>query len=257
EAAQHNKYRRICEKLALSSRDHVLEIGCGWGGFALHAAGEFGARVTALTISREQFSLASERVQAAGLGNRVEVRFQDYRQTAGSFSRIASVEMLEAIGHAQLPTFFAACDRLLEPQGLACIQTIAMPDQRYERYRRRTDWIREYIFPGANLPSLTAVAAALTRASALTIHDVEDIGIHYAKTLRLWRERFHANIDAVRALGYGPRFERTWDFYLASCEAGFAIRALRDLQLVLTRPLNSSLPDYPQPNAGSRTPAHR
>lgn len=245
ESAQQNKYRRICEKLHLSSGDHVLEIGCGWGGFAIHAAREYGTRVTALTISREQFALASRRVVEAGLTDLVEVRYQDYRKTVGRFSRIVSIEMLEAIGHAQLGTFFARCDHLLESDGLACIQTIAMPDQRYERYRRRSDWIREYIFPGANLPSLTAVATAMTRSSDLTIHEVEDIGIHYSATLRAWRERFHDNIEQVRALGYDKRFERMWEFYLASCEAGFEIRSLRDLQIVLTRPLNASLPRYP------------
>ncbi|MGI9659003.1 MAG: class I SAM-dependent methyltransferase [Gaiellaceae bacterium] len=244
EEAQRNKYRRICEKLHLTANDHVLEIGCGWGGFAAYAAEEFGARITSLTISRKQFEFARQRIVDAGLADRVEIRYQDYRETSGRFSRIVSIEMLEAIGHSQLGTFFAACDRLLEPDGLACIQSIAMPDQRYERYRRQTDWIRKYIFPGANLPSLDAVSTAMTRSSELTIHEVEDIGIHYAATLRIWRERFHANIDRVRALGYDQRFERMWDFYLAACEAGFELRALRDLQLVLTRPLNGSLPRF-------------
>jgi cyclopropane-fatty-acyl-phospholipid synthase len=244
EEGQRNKYRLICEKLHLTPRDHVLEIGCGWGGFAEYAASEFGVRVTALTISREQFEFARHRVKEAGLTEQVEIRYQDYRETTGRFTRIVSIEMLEAIGHAQLDTFFATCDRLLEPEGLACVQTIAMPDQRYERYRRQTDWIREYVFPGANLPSLGAVSNAMSRSSELTIHDVEDIGIHYATTLRVWRERFNANIEQVRALGYDQRFERMWDFYLASCEAAFEVRTLRDVQIVLTRPLNSSLPRY-------------
>jgi cyclopropane-fatty-acyl-phospholipid synthase len=245
EQAQQNKYRRICAKLELGLGDDVLEIGCGWGGFALHAAGERGARVTGLTISREQHELARRRVAEAELEHLVEIRYEDYRRTEGRFAKIASIEMLEAIGHEQYGAFFAACDRLLAPGGLACIQTIAIPDQRYESYRRRTDWIREYIFPGSLLPSLAALTDAMTRSSQLIVHGLEDIGIHYARTLREWRERFFENIQAVRALGYDDRFERIWEFYLAYCEAAFATRSLRDLQLVLTRPFNDRLPRHP------------
>jgi len=245
EQAQQNKYRRICDKLELGSDDHLLEIGCGWGGFALYAARERGARVTGLTISKAQHELASERVRAARLEDLVEIRFEDYRATEGRFTKIASIEMLEAIGHAEYPTFFAACDRVLEPGGLACIQTIAIPDQRYESYRRHTDWIREYIFPGSLLPSVTALANAMTRSSELVLHGLEDVGILYARTLRTWRERFLENIEQVRGLGYDSRFERLWELYLAYCEAAFATRSLRNVQLVLTRPLNDRLPRYP------------
>ncbi len=155
--------------------------------------------------------------------------------------------MLEAIGHEQYPTFFATLDRLLAPEGLACIQTIAIPGQRYEAARRRSNWIREYIFPGGLLPSLDALAEAMTKSSDLGVYSLEDIGIHYARTLREWRETFNARIDDVRRLGYDRRFERIWEFYLAFCEAGFEIRALEDLQLVLTRPFNSRLPRFPTP----------
>jgi cyclopropane-fatty-acyl-phospholipid synthase len=245
EEAQQNKYRRICDKLRLSTDDHVLEIGCGWGGFALHAAVERGARVTAMTISREQYEVARARVAMAGLEDRIEILYRDYRVQEGSFTKIASIEMLEAVGHEQLESFFAACDRLLAPHGLACIQTIAIPDQRYERYRRAKDWIQEYIFPGSLLPSLAAITSAMTRSSELVVYGLEDIGINYAATLRGWRERFLANIERVRALGYDTRFERIWEFYLAYCEAAFATRSLRDLQLVLTRAFNHDLPRYP------------
>ena len=245
EQAQQNKYRRICDKLELGSDDHLLEIGCGWGGFALYAARERGARVTGLTISKAQHDLARERVRGARLEHLVEVRFEDYRATQGRFTKIASIEMLEAIGHAAYPTFFAVCDRLLEPGGLACIQTIAIPDQRYESYRRHTDWIREYIFPGSLLPSLTTLVNAMTRSSELVLHGLEDVGIHYARTLTTWRERFFENIERVRELGYDSRFERLWELYLAYCEAAFATRSLRNVQLVLTRPLNDRLPRYP------------
>ena len=236
EQAQERKLRAICEKLRLRPGDHVLEIGCGWGSFALMAAGEYGARVTGVTLSQQQLELARERVAAAGLADRVEIRLQDYRTLEGQFSKIASIEMLEAIGYAQYPTFFAACDRLLAPGGLAAIQVIGMPDQRFERYRRKEDWIQRYIFPGSLLPSLEALQTAMSRASGLMVVGLEEIGPHYADTLKAWRERFFASLPAVRALGFDDRFIRIWDFYLASCEALFRTRAIRDMQLVLGRP---------------------
>ncbi|MGD9696313.1 MAG: class I SAM-dependent methyltransferase [Thermoleophilia bacterium] len=235
EEAQRAKYRRICDKLGLGPGSHVLEIGCGWGGFALHAAREYGARVTGITLSERQAALARERVAAAGVADRVEIRLVDYREMRGEFTHIASIEMLEAVGHDQLPVFFGAVDRLLAPAGAACIQTIAVPDQRYERYRRRTDWIREYIFPGALIPSMEAINRALARSTELMLEDAENIGPHYAETLRRWREGFLADRAAVRALGYDERFVRAWEFYLASCEAAFRVRSLHDYQLVLTR----------------------
>jgi cyclopropane-fatty-acyl-phospholipid synthase len=247
QEAQEAKYRRICEKLGLGPGSHVLEIGCGWGGFALHAAREWGAKVTGVTLSQEQAALARERADAAGLADRIDILLQDYRLLEGSFTHIASIEMLEAIGHRELPVFFGACDRLLAPDGVACIQTIAVPDQRYERYRRGNDWIREYVFPGALIPSLEAITRAMTRSSELIVHGVENIGFHYARTLQLWRERFLANRKAVLELGYDERFIRTWEFYLAFCEAGFRTRALHDYQLVLTRPFNDRLPAGPAP----------
>jgi cyclopropane-fatty-acyl-phospholipid synthase len=244
-AAQQAKYRRLCEKLAIGPDDNVLEIGCGWGGFALHAARERGARVTGLTISDEQHALAQSRVREAGLEDRVDILALDYRLMNGSFSKIVSIEMIEAIGERQFQTFFASCDRLLARGGLVGIQTIAVPDQIFPRYRRSGDWIREYVFPGSLIPSLTALTYAMTSASRLMVHGLEEIGIHYADTLGQWRARFLEQLDAVRSLGYDQRFIRTWDFYLASCEALFRTRCLRDLQLVLTRPFNRSLPPHP------------
>lgn len=243
--AQTAKYRRMAEKLALTPDDHVLEIGCGWGGFALHAAGEWGARVTGVTLSQEQHDLARERVAAAGLADRVDIRLVDYREVTGEFTKIASIEMLEAVGERGLDEFFAACERLLARDGWACIQTIAVPEQRFERFRRGDDWIREYIFPGSLIPSLKAVVDAMARSSELIVHGVENIGIGYADTLRLWREAFLANADRVRALGFDERFLRGWEFYLAFCEAGFRTRAIHDYQIVVTRPFNESLPALP------------
>jgi cyclopropane-fatty-acyl-phospholipid synthase len=239
--AQLAKYRRICERLHLGPDDRVLEIGCGWGGFAAFAAREYGARVTGLTISPSQAALARERIGAAGLDDRVEIVFEDYREHDGRYTRIVSIEMLEAIGEKQFGTFFASLDRMLERGGAACVQTILVPDQRWNRYRRTPDWIERYLFPGCLIPSLTALTRAMTDSSRLTIHAVDEIGHHYAETLRRWRSRFHERIEDVRRLGYDRRFELTWDFYLAYCEAAFRTRSLRDVQLVLTRPFTESL----------------
>lgn len=235
--AQRRKYRRICEKLRLEPADRVLEIGCGWGGFAQFAATEYGCAVTGLTISAEQATVARERT--AGLD--VRILEEDYRVHQGSYTKVASIEMLEAIGARQFPIYFETIDRLLDTDGVACVQTILIPDDRWDRYRKSPDWIERYIFPGCLIPSLTALAGAATQSSQLMIHEVDEIGGHYAETLRRWRANFHARIDEVRTLGYGERFERTWDFYLAFCEAGFRTRALRDVQLTLSRPFNESL----------------
>jgi len=239
--AQRAKLQRVCDKLQLGPADHVLEIGCGWGGFALYAAATTGCRVTGLTISAEQAKLARERVANKGLRDRIEIVEQDYREHDGRYTKVASIEMLEAIGEKQFGTYFSTIDRVLERGGIACVQTILIPDDRWERYRKTPDWIEQYIFPGCLIPSLTALTRAATASSRLTILDVDEIGPHYAETLRRWRENIHERIGDVRALGYDRTFERTWDFYLAFCEAGFRLRALRDVQLTLSRPLNESV----------------
>ncbi len=239
--AQRAKLQRVCDKLQLGPADHVLEIGCGWGGFALYAAATTGCRVTGLTISAEQAKLARERVATEGLQDRIEIVEQDYREHDGRYTKVASIEMLEAIGEKQFGTYFSTIDRVLERGGIACVQTILIPDDRWERYRKTPDWIEQYIFPGCLIPSLTALTRAATASSRLTMLDVDEIGPHYAETLRRWRENIHERIGDVRALGYDRTFERTWDFYLAFCEAGFRLRALRDVQLTLSRPLNESV----------------
>jgi len=233
--AQRRKLRRVCDKLELTPDDRVLEIGCGWGSFALVAAGEYGAQVTGLTISAEQAELARARVAAAGLSERVTILEEDYREHRGTYDKLASIEMLEAIGERQFPTFFGACDRFLEDGGAACIQTILVPDDRYYRYRRSADWIERYVFPGCLIPSLTALTSSMAGASQLTVRSVDEIGEHYGKTLSRWRSSFWDAIDDVRALGYDDRFVRTWDFYLGSCEAAFRTGWLNDAQLVLAR----------------------
>jgi cyclopropane-fatty-acyl-phospholipid synthase len=245
EDAQLAKYRRLAEKVRLDGSCHVLEIGCGWGGFALFAAGTYGCRVTGITLSEEQAALARRRVNEAGLDELVEIRVVDYREVTGHFDRVVSIEMLEAVGHRYLGTYFATIDRLLAPDGLAAIQVITIPEQRYDTYRRRPDFIQRYIFPGGHLPSLEAMAGTMGRTSELYVDDVENIGMHYAETLRRWRERFLARVDEVHALGFDDRFVRMWEFYLAYCEAAFLARYVNDLQLVLTRPMNGTLGTHP------------
>ncbi|HUJ57620.1 MAG TPA: cyclopropane-fatty-acyl-phospholipid synthase family protein [Kofleriaceae bacterium] len=231
--AQRAKLDRLCDLLALSPRDHLLELGCGWGGLAIHAAATRGCRVTAITISREQHAFAAARVAALGLGDRVAIELRDYRELAGRYDKIASVEMLEAIGHDFLPGFFATCARALAPGGRLALQSITMPDDRFEAYRRRVDWMQTYIFPGSCIPSLAAIRAAAAPAG-FAIAEHHDIGPDYAPTLRAWRERFVAALPEVRALGFDEPFVRTWLLYLAFSEAAFAQRTLGDHQLRLT-----------------------
>jgi len=249
EEAQRAKNRHICEKLGLGPGDHVLEIGCGWGGFAIQAATDYGCRVTGLTLSPSQAGFARARIDALGLGDRIEIREEDYRHTEGRFSRIASIEMLEAIGLAEYGNYFGAVDRLLAPNGVACLQTIGVPDWRFERYRRRPDWIQQTIFPGSLLPSLQALATAVA-GTRLQINGVEEIGFGYARTLREWRENVNDNVGQIRALGYDERFLRIWSFYLSYCEAGFAIRSLRNMQIVLSHSANDALPAFPSVRPG-------
>ncbi|MDJ0783508.1 MAG: DUF1365 family protein [Desulfosarcinaceae bacterium] len=241
ETAQLRKFRAIIDKARLSASDHLLEIGCGWGGFAMEAVRRTGCRVTGITISREQFELARERVRRAGLHDRIHILYQDYRKIEGRFDKIVSIEMLEAVGHAYFGAFFNQLDRLLAPDGIAVLQTITIPDQHYEVYRRSHDWIQKHIFPGGLLPSLTILAQTMTRRSRLMIDHVENIGNHYATTLARWRRRFDANRDTVARLGFDRVFRRKWRYYLGSCEAGFRTRVLGNLQLVLTRQGNRRL----------------
>ena len=238
EEAARAKYERLCRKLALRPGDHVLEIGSGWGGFAIHAAREHGCRVTTTTVSEAQHGEACERVAKAGLSDRVEVLLEDYRDLRGTYDKLVSIEMIEAVGHEYLETYFGVCDRRLAGDGLAAIQAITTPDQRYEASRRGTDFIKRFVFPGGQLPSVGAMVATATAAGSLRLVHVEDITPHYAKTLALWRQRLLENAASARALGYDAGFLRLWDFYLAACEACFAERYTGDLQLVFAKPGN-------------------
>jgi cyclopropane-fatty-acyl-phospholipid synthase len=242
EEAQRAKLDGICRRLGLQRGQHVLEIGSGWGSFAMHAAQHYGCRVTSITLSAEQQRLATERIAAAGLSDLVDIQFRDYRKMTGLFDHIISIEMLEAVGYEYFATFFRACDRLLKQHGRMFLQTITVPDQRFDSYRREFDWIRKYIFPGGCLASVAAVNETLKRHTTLQMEWMREIGTHYAPTLRHWRERFFAKLPEVRRLGFDDRFIRMWEFYLASCEAGFATRYIGDVQMVLSRPPRPAAP---------------
>jgi cyclopropane-fatty-acyl-phospholipid synthase len=244
-AAQRTKLAAIAERARLRPGLRVLEIGCGWGAFSVLAAREHGCHVTAVTLSEAQFAHVTELVEREGLGERIEVRLEDYRHVRGSFDRIVSIEMLEAVGHRYLGTFFRQVDELLAPDGIAVLQVITIPDQRERAYRRRPDFIQRAIFPGGHLPSLTSMSRAMTRSSRLIVEQLDNIGTHYAETLRCWRERFRAEEPRVRELGFDDTFVRLWEFYLGYCEGAFLSRYLNDLQLVLTRTGNGTLGTAP------------
>ena len=238
EAASNKKLQVICDKLDLKPTDHVVEIGTGWGGFAIYAAKHYGCKVTTTTISRQQFDEAVVRVNAENLQDKITLLLNDYRDLEGKFDKLVSIEMIEAVGHQFYDTYFKKCASLLKPNGMALIQAITIADQRFEAAKNSVDFIQRYIFPGSNIPSITAMLNSITKASDLKLYDCEDIGPHYATTLRKWRERFLANIDAVRKLGYSEEFIKMWEFYLCYCEGGFAERALGDVHLLLIKPEN-------------------
>ncbi|BCR04946.1 hypothetical protein DESUT3_20150 [Desulfuromonas versatilis] len=236
EQAQLQKLRTIIEKAGLGSEDHVLEIGCGWGSFAIEAVRRTGCRVTGITLSREQLGLARQRVREAGLEERIDLQLRDYRQVEGRYSKIVSIEMLEAVGHAGLKCFFAACDRALVPGGKAVIQVITIPDRKYDAYRFSSDWIRKHIFPGGHIPSLGALAGSMAAGSQLNLASLEHYGLDYARTLDGWRRNLLARREQVLGLGYDEAFLRKWDYYFAYCRAGFAARIIDLAQLVLYKP---------------------
>ena len=236
QAASTRKLDLICRRLDLQSGDRVVEIGTGWGGFALHAARHYGCHVTTATISREQHALACERVAAAGLADRVQVLLQDYRDLDGQYDKLVSIEMIEAIGAPYLDVYFGKLGRLLKPDGLALLQAITIEDHRYAQALKSVDFIKRHVFPGSFIPSLSAMLAAKTRRSDLGLVAQEDFGDSYARTLHAWRERFMARLPEVRAQGFDERFIRMWEFYLAYCEGGFRERSIGVSHLLLARP---------------------
>lgn len=241
-SAQLHRLDQICRKLELGPGDHLLEIGTGWGGLAIHAAREHGCRVTTTTISREQHALAVERVAAAGLSDRVTVLMQDYRDLDGQYDKLVSIEMIEAIGFNYYDAYFEQCGRLLKPEGMMLLQAITIADRNYEATRCSPGFIQKHIFPGGNLPSVTAMLDAATRKSDLRLYHLEDIGPHYARTLRDWRANVALHVDRIRALGYSETFLRMWDFYLCYCEGSFLERAIGNVQMLLVKPDNRRPP---------------
>jgi cyclopropane-fatty-acyl-phospholipid synthase len=237
QEASEAKYDRICRKLQLAAGDRVVEIGTGWGGFAVHAARNYGVHVTTTTISDEQQQFAEQRIKAAGLEDRITLLKKDYRDLSGKFDKLVSIEMIEAVGHQYLPAFFRTCSRLLEDDGMMALQAITIGDQIFDRHKRSVDFIKRYIFPGSCIPSITAISTAIAKATDLRLVHLEDITLHYPRTLREWRRRFFANISRVEALGFSDTFVRMWEYYLCYCEGGFAERYIGDVQILFAKPL--------------------
>jgi cyclopropane-fatty-acyl-phospholipid synthase len=257
DAASARKLERICRKLDLKPEDHVVEVGTGWGGFAIYAAQHYGCRVTTTTISREQHALAAQRVAEAGLQDRVTLLLQDYRDLTGSYDKLVSIEMVEAIGARYLDAYFGKLGALLKPDGLALIQAITIEDHRYQQALDSVDFIKRYVFPGSFIPSIAAMTAAKSRASDLALIQLEDFGLSYARTLEAWRLRFHAALAQVRAQGYDERFIAMWEFYLAYCEGGFRERSIGVAQLLMAKPghrVPAPLPELQASSQPARAP---
>jgi cyclopropane-fatty-acyl-phospholipid synthase len=230
------KVDRACRQLQLQPTDDLIEIGTGWGTLAIHAASQYGCRVTTTTISDEQFRMATQRVADAGLSDRVTVLKRDYRDLTGQFDKLVSIEMIEAVGRRYLPGYFQKCSELLKDDGAMLIQAIVLPEQRYAGYEESVDFIQKYIFPGGFLPSVSMMQQFVTEKTPLRLLALDDFGLHYARTLRLWNERFHEQLDAVRALGFDERFIRMWRYYLCYCEAAFLERAIGLVQVLWAKP---------------------
>jgi len=231
-----HKLEMICQGLELNAQDHVIEIGSGWGGFAIYAAQNYGCKVTTTTISKQQYLFVKQKIKDLKLTHKIKVLLSDYRHLKGQYSKLVSIEMLEAVGYQYYDTYFKVCSHLLKPDGIAFIQTITITDQRYEKAKHSVDFIQRYIFPGSCIPSLTALQNSITESSDLKIYQVRDIGDHYARTLALWRIAFFKRLSEVKALGFDDVFIRMWHFYLAYCEGGFKEKAISDIHLKLIKP---------------------
>jgi len=245
EEASIAKFDRIARKLRLSPAHRVLEVGCGWGGFALHVAAKYGCRVVGITVSPAQREEATRRVAEAGLSDRVEIRLQDYRDTEGTFDRVVSVEMIEAVGAGYLQAFMKTCADRLSPDGLFLLQAITIRDDLYDQHVRTVDFIKRHIFPGSFIPSVTAIAAATGKGTDLRMVHLEDITPHYAETLKRWRERFRGRLREVRSLGFPDRFARMWEYYLSYCEGSFRERYNGNVQMIFSRPRWREAPVLP------------
>ncbi|MCK9813282.1 cyclopropane-fatty-acyl-phospholipid synthase family protein [Pseudomonas sp. MAFF 302046] len=236
EQAQLNKLERICQKLALTPDDHLLEIGTGWGSMALYAAQQYGCKVTTTTLSKEQFAFTRQRIDELGLQDQVTLLLEDYRDLTGQYDKLVSIEMIEAVGHRFLPTYFKQCAQLLKSNGLMLLQAITIRDQRYEQAKNAVDFIQRYIFPGGALPSVHKMLEVVSRDTDMNLLHMEDFGLHYARTLRLWHENFRRAHGRLSELGYDEYFLRLWEFYLCYCEGGFLERTIGTAQMLLAKP---------------------
>lgn len=241
EEGQRNKYESLCQKLRLTQSDHLLEIGTGWGGFALYAAKKYGCQITTVTISEEQYRLATQKVKDARLDKLIAIELKDYRKLEGQFDKIVSIEMIEAVGDQYMDQYIGQCAQLLKPNGLFAIQMITCPDSRYELLKSNVDFIQKHIFPGSLLPSVGRVNKALNKTSNLSLFELEDMGLHYATTLRFWQKALNQNIDHVKQLGFDTAFIRKWHYYFLYCAAAFQMRNISVVQAVYTRPNNLTL----------------
>ncbi len=238
EEASLHKLDTICKKLDLQPNDSVIEIGTGWGGFAIHAARHYGCHVTTTTISDAQYLEAKNRVAAAGLTDKVTLLKKDYRELTGEYDKLVSIEMIEAVGRRFLPGYFKKCGELLKADGIMLIQAITISDQKYEQYARSVDFIQRYIFPGGCIPSNTLMLHHISRQSDMVVRGIDDFGFHYARTIKDWRSRFNESFDSLRSKGYDETFKRLWEFYLCYCEGGFLERSISVVHLVAARPGN-------------------
>ena len=243
EEAQGEKFDQLCQKLKLKPSDHLLEIGSGWGGMAIHAVKQYGCRVTTVTISQEQYKYAKQRFAEEGLTDRITILLKDYRLLEGQYDKIVSIEMIEAVGDKYLPAYFEKLQSLLKKNGLLALQMILFPDHRYEISKNTTDWIQKHIFPGSLLPSVGKIQECLQETGTLNLYHYEDITPHYAKTLRLWFDAFNQEMQRVKELGYSEAFVRKWNYYLCYCEAAFKTRNISVAQAVYSRPNNLSIDD--------------
>lgn len=241
QQAQLEKYKRLCELLKLKSSDHVLEIGSGWGGNAIFMAKNYGCKVTSVTISEEQLKLAKEKIEKENLSDKIKIELLDYRKLEGQFDKIISIEMLEAVGDEFMDVYFKKCHELLKKNGILALQVITCPDSRYQSLRKGVDWIQKHIFPGSLLPSVGRINQAVNATGDLSLVDLKEFGLDYAKTLSIWREQFNKNIFEIKKLGFDDKFIRKWNYYFSYCEAAFAMRNIHVMQLVYTRPNNFSL----------------
>lgn len=243
--ASIEKYDRLCRKLSLCEDDHLLEIGTGWGGFSLHAAKNYGCKITTTTISKEQHAYAKKRIEEEGLQDQIELLCEDYRDLTGQYDKAVSIEMIEAVGHEFLPTYFQQCSNLLKPNGLFAFQAITIPDQRYDSYRRSVDFIQKYVFPGGFLPSVGALATTVGRHTDMQWIHFEDFAEHYARTLECWRNSLFEKVSEVRELGMSDSFLRLWEFYLCYCEGGFREKQIGVAQILLQKPSNRRPAKFP------------